>query len=101
MQKLVIFEETEEKKQKIELSITQAHIYDTLKKHGPLKRGYKHSKEKTLRTLTNIPRTTLYDNLEKLEQKGLIERFKASSNGKRGRPPIRWRLKKNEEEEAS
>lgn len=38
-------------------------------------------------------RTTLYDNLEKLEKRKLVERF-SRSNGKRGRPPVHWKIKK-------
>jgi len=40
----------------------------------------------------NTSRTTVYDNLEKLENKGII--FKSSiSNGCCGRPPVHWQIK--------
>ena len=38
-------------------------------------------------------RTTIYDNLVKLQKRKLVERF-SKSNGKRGRPPIYWKIKK-------
>lgn len=38
-------------------------------------------------------RTTIYDNLEKLEKRKLVERF-SRNNGKRGRPKIFWKIKK-------
>ena len=38
-------------------------------------------------------RTTIYDNLEKLEKRKLVVRF-SKSNGKRGRPPVHWKIKK-------
>ena len=38
-------------------------------------------------------RTTIYDNLVKLEKRKLVENF-SKSNGKRGRPPTFWKIKK-------
>ncbi len=37
-------------------------------------------------------RTTIYDNLVKLQNRKLIEKF-SKSNGKRGRPNIYWQIK--------
>ena len=37
-------------------------------------------------------RTTIYDNLVKLENRKLVENF-TKSNGKRGRPPVYWKIK--------
>lgn len=37
-------------------------------------------------------RTTIYDNLAKLEKRKLVEKF-SRSNGKRGRPLIFWKCK--------
>ena len=37
-------------------------------------------------------RTTVYDNLEKLESQGLVERFSEKIKGKTGRPPVFWRI---------
>lgn len=42
----------------------------------------------------NIPRTTVYDNLYLLEQRGIVERY-SMLNGEKGRPKIYWRLIKN------
>ena len=39
----------------------------------------------------NTSRTTIYDNLEKIERKRIVQRFPIS-NGKRGRPPVYWRI---------
>lgn len=38
----------------------------------------------------NKQRTTTYDNLEKLETKGYIERYSKNTNSGRGRPPVFW-----------
>lgn len=38
------------------------------------------------------PRTTIYDNLLKLQKRKLIEKF-TRNNGMRGRPLVFWRLK--------
>jgi len=38
-------------------------------------------------------RTTIYDNLPKLQKRKIIERF-SFNNGLRGRPVVYWRLKK-------
>lgn len=40
---------------------------------------------------TGIPRTTIYDNLNKLETKGTVKRFTLYSE-LRGRPVIMWLL---------
>ncbi|MFW9970126.1 MAG: hypothetical protein ACFFDF_07995 [Candidatus Odinarchaeota archaeon] len=39
------------------------------------------------------PRTTIYDNLVKLQKRKLVEKF-SRSNGKRGAPLVFWKLKK-------
>lgn len=41
----------------------------------------------------NTPRTTIYDNLVKLEKRKLVEKF-SRSTGNRGRPLIFWKIKK-------
>jgi len=79
------------------LSPIQFQIFKTLKEHGSLQRGYTHSKEPTLLSLTHIPRSTLYDNLEKLEQNGFVERYEVN-NYKRGAPKVYWKLKKGGED---
>ena len=43
--------------------------------------------------LTGIPRTTIYDNLVKLEKLNVVERFKVYDAGIR-RPYIYWRFRK-------
>jgi predicted ArsR family transcriptional regulator len=40
-----------------------------------------------------VPRTTLYNHLEKLEKKGCVERHQEIT-GTRGRPPVIWEFKK-------
>lgn len=39
--------------------------------------------------VTGLPRTSVYDSLERLEELGLLFRFSIQT-GKRGRPPICW-----------
>ncbi|MFX0046848.1 MAG: hypothetical protein ACFE8G_01645 [Candidatus Hermodarchaeota archaeon] len=49
----------------------------------------------TRRDLVNVldsPRTTIYDNLLKLQKRKLIEKF-TRNNGMRGRPLVFWKLK--------
>ncbi|GAG98195.1 unnamed protein product [marine sediment metagenome] len=41
----------------------------------------------------NTPRTTIYDNLVKLEKRKLVEKI-SRSTGNRGRPLIFWKIKK-------
>jgi predicted transcriptional regulator len=48
---------------------------------------------KTLVKELNTPRTTIYDNLLKLQKRKFIEKFGAN-NGERGRPLVYWELKK-------
>ncbi len=38
-----------------------------------------------------VPRTTIYDNLLKLQKKKAIEKF-TRNNGKRGRPLVFWKI---------
>ena len=40
----------------------------------------------------STPRTTVYDNLIKLQKRKLVEKF-TRSDGKRGRPLVLWKLK--------
>ncbi|TFG10207.1 MAG: MarR family transcriptional regulator [Promethearchaeota archaeon] len=49
---------------------------------------------RTRRELVNqlkIPRTTLYDNLLKLQKQRIVEKY-AKNNGKRGRPVVYWKI---------
>jgi predicted ArsR family transcriptional regulator len=67
------------------LSPIQFNLIKTLKDEGPL----------TRRDLVNelkIPRTTIYDNLVKLQKRKMIEKF-SRNDGKRGRPLIFWKFK--------
>lgn len=96
-----------------EFTLIQAKIVKMLKEKGPMSRdqiceefGFKKHKvvrvdkyllrEKGIRYEQEYEqhnkRTTVYDNLVKLQKKTLIEKF-SRSNGKRGRPKIYWRLK--------
>lgn len=63
-------------------------LIDILKDKGPITRG-------TLVSLTNIPRTTLYDVLSKMIMKGKIEK-KPVKTLKRGRPKILFAVKKTD-----
>ncbi len=61
-------------------------LINILAKQGPIARG-------DLASLTNIPRTTLYDVLTKLISKGLVEK-KPVHVQKRGRPKVLFSVKK-------
>lgn len=66
------------------LSPMQSNLVKILEKNGPL----------TRRDLVNqlkIPRTTIYDNLLKLQKHKFIEKF-IQSEGKRGRPLVFWKI---------
>ena len=60
-------------------------LLNLLESKGPITRG-------TLVSLTNIPRTTLYDVLSKMIMKGKIEK-KPIRTDKRGRPKILFQIK--------
>ena len=60
-------------------------LLDLLTKHGPLTRS-------ELVKLTNIPRTTLYDNLSKLISKGLVIK-ESLPRATRGRPKVVFKIK--------
>lgn len=75
----------DEKEEKKQIPI-EDFLINILKEKGPLTRG-------TLVSLTNIPRTTLYDVLSKMIMKGKIEKKPIRKN-KRGRPKILFQLKK-------
>lgn len=81
-----------------ELTWIQKKILKALKEYGPSKRGQEKHQPDALTGYTNLPRTTIIDNLEKLERKELVERFE-KHNGKRGRPPVYWKLKNKEEDD--
>ncbi len=63
----------------------QNNLIKILEKDGPITR------KELVRTL-KIPRTTIYDNLLKLQRRKLIEKF-SRNNGRRGRPLVFWRIK--------
>ena len=67
------------------LSPIQYNLLKTLDIVGP-------STRKDLVKQLNTPRTTIYDNLVKLQKRKLIEKF-SRTDGKRGRPLVFWRLK--------
>ncbi|MFX0000702.1 MAG: hypothetical protein ACFE9Q_05720 [Candidatus Hodarchaeota archaeon] len=71
--------------QKDYLSPIQFNLIKTLKDIGPLTR---RDLVKELET----PRTTIYDNLVKLQKRKLIEKF-SRNDGKRGRPRVFWKFK--------
>ena len=70
---------------KIYLSPIQNDLLKTLNEIGPLTR-------RELVNKLNTPRTTIYDNLVKLQKRKVIEKF-TRNDGKRGRPLVFWRLK--------
>ena len=67
------------------LSPIQSTLLKTLEDSGP-------STRKELVNYLNTPRTTIYDNLLKLQKRKLIEKF-SRNDGKRGRPLVYWKLK--------
>ncbi|MFW9829780.1 MAG: helix-turn-helix domain-containing protein [Candidatus Thorarchaeota archaeon] len=67
------------------LSPIQYNLLKTLEETGP-------STRKELVKNLNTPRTTIYDNLVKLQKRKLIEKF-SRSDGHRGRPLVFWKLK--------
>ncbi|MFW9971089.1 MAG: winged helix-turn-helix domain-containing protein [Candidatus Odinarchaeota archaeon] len=62
----------------------QIEILKTLEEKGELTR-------RDFVKLLEIPRTTIYDNLVRLQKQKIIEKF-SRSNGKAGRPLIYWKL---------
>jgi predicted ArsR family transcriptional regulator len=70
------------------VTLLQSNILDYLNDIGAASR-------RQLVEVLETPRTTVYDNLEGLEEKGLVERFKVH-NGQQGRPMTYWRLEENE-----
>ena len=67
------------------LSPIQSNLIKTLKNVGPLTR-------RELVKQLETPRTTIYDNLVKLQKRKLIEKF-TRTDGKRGRPLVFWKFK--------
>ena len=65
------------------LSPTQFNLIKTLAKVGPLAR-------RDLVNQLRTPRTTIYDNLLKLQKRKLVEKF-IRNDGKRGRPLVFWK----------
>lgn len=63
----------------------QSNLLKVLKNSGPLTRKKLVSKLET-------PRTTIYDNLVKLQKQRLVEKY-SRNNGNRGRPKVFWKLK--------
>ncbi|MFO7795993.1 MAG: helix-turn-helix domain-containing protein [Promethearchaeati archaeon] len=68
------------------LSPLQFNLIKKLKEEGPLTRRQLVNKLRT-------PRTTIYDNLVKLQKKKVVEKF-SRNNGKRGRPKVYWKILK-------
>lgn len=67
------------------LSPLQYNLIKTLKTLGPLTR-------KDLVKELKTPRTTIYDNLIKLQKRKRIEKF-SRNNGTRGRPRVFWKMR--------
>ena len=67
------------------LTPIQYNLIRKLQNNGP-------STRRDLVKVLNSPRTTIYDNLLKLQKRKLIEKF-TRNNGMRGRPLVFWKLK--------
>ena len=67
------------------VSPIQHNLVKALDNVGPLTR-------KELVKHLKTPRTTIYDNLVKLQKRKLIEKY-SRNDGKRGRPTVFWRLR--------
>ena len=67
------------------LSPIQNNLLKTLEEAGP-------STRRELVNYLNTARTTIYDNLVKLQKRRIIEKF-SRNDGKRGRPLVYWKLK--------
>ncbi len=67
------------------VSPIQNNLIKTLEKNGPLTR-------KELVNELKTARTTIYDNLIKLQKQKMIEKF-TRNDGKRGRPLVFWKIK--------
>ncbi|MHA1782271.1 MAG: helix-turn-helix domain-containing protein [Promethearchaeota archaeon] len=67
------------------LTPLQYRLIKILKEYGP-------STRRELVKHLNIPRTTIYDNLLKLQKRKMLEKF-TRNNGRRGRPLVFWKLK--------
>lgn len=68
------------------LSPIQYSLIKLLKSGGSLTR-------KEIVNQLKTPRTTIYDNLNKLQKRKVVEKY-SRNNGKRGRPNVYWKLKK-------
>ena len=67
------------------LTPIQSNLIQKLRNSGPTTR-------RDLVKIINSPRTTIYDNLLKLQKRKLIEKF-TRNNGMRGRPLVFWKVK--------
>lgn len=67
------------------LSAIQTEILEYLRKNG-------HVIRRSMVRDMNHPRTTLYDNLLKLQKMKLVEKY-SRSDGDRGRPLVYWKIK--------
>jgi predicted transcriptional regulator len=65
----------------------QLKLLACLDYNGPLTR-------KELVRKLERPRTTIFDNLTKLQEQGLVKKY-SRNNGKRGRPYVYWKIKMN------
>lgn len=74
------------------LTPIQFKIIKTLEKHPKgLIRGL-HDEKGSLMKCLGVARTTLYDNLYKLERMDLVEKY-SKNDGNRGRPKEFWKVK--------
>lgn len=67
------------------LTPIQFNLIKVLNNNGPLTR-------RDLVDQLRTPRTTIYDNLIKLQKRKMVEKF-TRNDGKRGRPLVLWKIK--------
>ena len=67
------------------ISPTQNNLIKVLQMNGPMTR-------KDLVNQLKVPRTTIYDNLLKLQKRKVVEKF-IRNNGTRGRPLVFWKIR--------
>jgi len=72
-------------------SPTQHNIIIELSKNGPMNR-------KQLVSSLKKPRTTIFDNLNRLQKRNIVSKF-AKNNGDKGRPQIFWKLNNTDGEQ--
>lgn len=63
----------------------QLRIIEKLQEEGPMPR-------RDLVSKLDVPRTTVYDNLEKLYKRQVVEKYNQKKGPKPGRPLVYWKV---------